>query len=130
MPSYMVSSVHRTRRSIASAFHAIERNARKNTTMMVSAAYQSGNYGDPWYNENLQQGEPFLHEIFRDLWRIIFTPSPPVANRIHRSFDRIGLMPGEFATAHIRALYAIKDRPLEHTKELARKVHSSLRPIL
>ena len=62
---------------------------------------------------------------------MVFTPSPPVAQRIYDNFDRMGLVPGEFATAHIRALYAVDDRPKEDIEKIAKNAIncvSNLRP--
>ena len=90
-------------------------------------------YGELWWKEQVAAernstdpavataaaNELDIYTIFRDLWRMIVTPSPPVAQRIHDNFERMQLVPGEFVTAHIRALYAVKDRPYKDIERMA-----------
>ena len=81
--------------------------------MVVRSRYQSFNGGSEWYNENLYPGEVDFDHLYHDVWKIFFTPSPPVATRIQRELENLGLMPGEYASAHVRALYAIAARPVK-----------------
>lgn len=76
----------------------------------VRSRYQSFNGGADWYNEQLTKGEIPFDELYHEVWKIFFTPSPPVAQAIQSEMDDLGLVPGEYSSAHVRALYAIKYR--------------------
>jgi hypothetical protein len=43
--------------------------------------------------------------VFRDVWRILFEPSPNLAARISSTQQRLGLEEGMYVSAHIRAQY-------------------------
>jgi hypothetical protein len=73
---------------------------------IVRTKYQSYDGGQGWYNERLITDEKEFNEIFHDVWRVFFTPSPPIARRIKTEMQRRGLAPGEYVSAHLRALYA------------------------
>jgi hypothetical protein len=128
VPFYMVSHVVRT-----DPVHKLEgiRKAASSSQKLVTIKYQSWNYGELWYKEETAQGEPSVYQAFQDIWRVVFTPSMPVAQRIQGSFHLMALVPGEFATAHIRALYAVNYRPEETIQAMAQNAMncvSNLRP--
>jgi hypothetical protein len=59
------------------------------------------------------------------------TPSPPVARLIKHELHRLQLTPGQYAAAHLRALYGIVDRPKFQQRKWARNAMncaSGLRP--
>ena len=58
-----------------------------------------------WYDAKRSPDEYSFNEVYHDVWRVLFTPSHPVASLIQEEFDRTGLVPGEYAAAHMRALY-------------------------
>ena len=75
--------------------------------------------------------EPIAQEVFHDIWKVLFTPSPPVANAIQEQFRDLEIFPGDYASAHIRVLYKVKDRSeKDHQKivENAMNCASQLRP--
>jgi len=90
------------------------------------------------YNELLKKDaekqtepEPDLWSFFRDVWKIMFRPSPPVEERIRQNLKALQLVPGEFATVHVRALYGIKERDAPGTLKMvtnAMNCVSNLRP--
>jgi hypothetical protein len=82
----------------------------------VRAKYQSFDRGSGWYDGNLKEGETASNDLFHEVWRIFFTPAPPVAIRIKEFMDSHGLVPGNYASARIRALYAIEHRSAGQTK--------------
>ncbi|CAB9520637.1 expressed unknown protein [Seminavis robusta] len=118
VPKYMTGDV-RTTPARGSGWNPIQSAATNRNYKLVTVAYQSWHYGDLWYNEVIQPDEPPLLVTFRHAWHIIFTPSLPVAQGIHHNFRRMGVFPGEFATTHMRALYAIQERPKEETERIA-----------
>lgn len=105
---------------------------------VVTTNYQSWNYGELFYkdllkkdaakltaaapggvvvvnninnsNNTIVEEEPDLITLYRDIWKVMFRPSPPVEKKIYRNLNALQLVPGEFATVHIRALYAVKER--------------------
>lgn len=132
VPDYMANRLKST--GVNSNWDRIVKAAGSNDTTrhkIIATQYQSWNYGELWYKEQKKEDEPDLYIIFRDIWKVVFTPSPPVAELIYTNFDRMGLVPGEFATAHIRALYAVEDRPKEEIDNIAKNAMncvSNLRP--
>jgi hypothetical protein len=128
VPSYMVPKV-----VTIDPVQKLEQIRKKANTpkKLLTCRYQSWNYGELWYNEETSQGESSVHQAFRDIWKVLFTPSFPVAQRIQDDFRRMALVPGEFATAHIRALYAVEDRPEAKIQAMAKNAMncvSNLRP--
>ena len=93
---------------------------------------QSINGGADYYNEELAAGEANFEDVYHDVWRIFFTPSPPVRQILETEMNAMGLVPGEYAAAHLRALYGrIEERPKAQAKEWtenALNCASKLRP--
>ena len=81
---------------------------------LIRTRYQSFNGGSAWYNNQTtldhEKDEPQFDAIFHKVWRIFFRPSNPVAQRIQTELDRMRLIPNHYASAHLRALYAIDER--------------------
>jgi hypothetical protein len=97
----------------------------------VRTKYQSYDGGQNWYNEQLNADEIRFNELYHDVWQLFFTPSPPVAKRIKAEMDMKGLVPGEYASAHVRALYAVQFRHMGSIKRWtvnALNCASTLRP--
>lgn len=111
---------------------------------VVTTNYQSSDYGELYYKELCKKGaadraepEPDLYGFYRDLWKVMFQPSPPVAEELQKNLRALQLIPGEFASkygvvknisrgmhqhillltdhvdlsaaVHIRALYGVKE---------------------
>jgi hypothetical protein len=103
----------------------------KGLSKIQACVYQSWNYGELYYDKHLQSEEADAKTVLRDLWNIAFTPSPPVAILIEDQYRQMGIVPGEYATAHIRALYAVKKRKPSLIQQLtinALNCASQLRP--
>jgi hypothetical protein len=83
---------------------------------VVRTKYQSYDGGMGWYNMGLKANETAFNEVFHDVWRVFFTPSPPIARRIKREMQQKGLAPGEYVSAHLRALYAQESRSAPQTR--------------
>jgi hypothetical protein len=83
-----------------------------------------------YYNELSAPGEASFADVYHDVWRIFFRPSPPVAERIERLMSN--LVPGEYAAIHVRALYGrIVNRPNDQAIAIAQNAincASQLRP--
>ena len=102
---------------------------------LIRTRYQSYNGGSAWYNNQTtldhEKDEPQFDDIFHNIWRIFFRPSPPVAQRIQDQLNKMNLIPGHYASAHLRALYAIESRDetvIHQWTENALNCASGLRP--
>ena len=83
----------------------MKRFSNENDTI-IRTRYQSVTGGAELYNQRLQEdGEYPFNDVYHDVWRIFFTPSKPVAQIIQAEMDRMELIPGHYAAAHLRALY-------------------------
>ncbi|CAB9506246.1 expressed unknown protein [Seminavis robusta] len=106
MPKFLLPELYKTQRTgnLELRFY------QKPEPMIMSTTFQSWHYGEQSYNQNKANDEPEAINVFRDAWNVMFTPSPPVAGMIANSFDQLGIVPGQYSTAHIRALYGIEAR--------------------
>ncbi|OEU14794.1 hypothetical protein FRACYDRAFT_241348 [Fragilariopsis cylindrus CCMP1102] len=55
--------------------------------------------------------EPNFETVFAHVWKIFFTPSPPVASKIQSKLDAMDLQPNHYVASHFRALYGVAERP-------------------
>jgi hypothetical protein len=85
-------------RSILKALHE-----HPNATALC-VKYQS-NSGDDYYEERRRHDEPTFVQVYPELWRIMFTPSPPIAQLFWQHLTRLNLTPRSYVAAHIRANY-------------------------
>jgi len=66
---------------------------------------------------NMPGTEPDFDTVFSHIWRVFFTPSPPVASKIQSKLDELGLKPNHYVASHLRALYGVENR----AKQLIKK---------
>ena len=101
-------------------------------TPLFRSRVQSVTGGAEMYNEELGPGEPSFEQVYHDVWRIFFTPSLPVRATIETYMKMWDFYPGEYAAAHLRALYGrTKERTDEQATEWAQNAMncaSTLRP--
>ena len=117
MPSFLVPDLYQTQQTSRLEIRGFD----KEEPMIVSTMYQSWHYGELLYNDEYKApDEPNATTVFRDVWNVIFTPSTPVANLVYNSFDTMGIRPGQYATAHIRALYARETRDAKDTERMVK----------
>jgi hypothetical protein len=64
-----------------------------------------------WYDEQLVEEEPTVMQLFHEIWKLTFTPSPKVRALIETEMQKMGLTPGAYTAAHLRVLYGMNDRP-------------------
>lgn len=81
--------------------------AKYSPQRVVTTNYQSSDYGELFYKELCQKGtaqeaepEPDLYGFYRDLWKVMFQPSPPVADELQKNLRALQLIPGEFASKY------------------------------
>jgi hypothetical protein len=77
---------------------------------LVRSRFQDYHAGMWWYDAQLVEEEPTFNQLFHDIWKLTFTPSPNVRTVIETEMQRMGLKPGAYTAAHLRVLYAMKDR--------------------
>jgi hypothetical protein len=56
-------------------------------------------------NQDLGAGESSFEQVYADMWRVLFEPSPPVKARIEGALERLGLSPKGYVSAHVRAQF-------------------------
>ena len=110
--------------------------AAKRKLRVARTKFQDTKAGEPWYNEkrNILVGmtnttsstttdivsstnnvittmeEPNYEQVFKYVWKVFFTPIQPIQNKIISELHRMKLIPGQYVTAHLRALYDRTDR--------------------
>ena len=94
---------------------------------------QTHNHGKSVYDQyHERNGERSRFEtVFHDAWRMVLTPAPPVARKIEYWMQELGLVPGQYAATHVRALYGVHNRSLaeiETWSENAIRCTTQLRP--
>jgi hypothetical protein len=111
----------------------------KGNQTVVKAQIQSNDHGSNYYNNKAlmntdeDEGPRAFREHYHDCWYSLFTPTPPLAQKIESVMDQLNLIPGEYAVAHLRALYGIEEvgREFEYIKNWTRNAIncvSGLRP--
>ncbi|CAB9509151.1 expressed unknown protein [Seminavis robusta] len=100
-------------------------NATGSGMQVMICEMQANDYGQEWYDDNPLPGDEQHARLgmFRHMWHWAFTPAPPIAQRVKDNFDRLGIVPGEYAAAHIRAVYAVKERS---EKEMTTMTHHAM----
>ncbi|KAI2501053.1 hypothetical protein MHU86_13407 [Fragilaria crotonensis] len=99
--------------------------------LIVMAKFQSNDHGAEYYNVLTAENSSTFDEVQHDIFQVLFEPSPAVARLIDVNMKALGLVPGEYAAAHFRALYARATRPSHQIKEVsvnAVNCASELRP--
>jgi hypothetical protein len=95
-------------------FHLKKHNASE---IVVKSRYQSNNGGAEYYNEHVKG--PSFANVYHDVWRAVFEPAPALANRIQDYLNRLSLQPGNYAAAHLRAVYSVHSRSPHLIKQWA-----------
>lgn len=103
IPDYMLSDVQRALRQ--ARLELIMESIENKTNNIIVSIGQSTEYHDSIYDVHLQGEEVPAVVVFKDAWNVVFSPSPAVQALIDENMGRMGLIPGEFAAAHVRSLY-------------------------
>ncbi|KAL3936645.1 MAG: hypothetical protein SGBAC_008076 [Bacillariaceae sp.] len=78
---------------------------------LLSVKFQSHDHGQKGYNRTRRSpDEPNFLQVYHDLWRVVFTPNPRIAEQIEQYMGDFQLQPGGYTTVHLRALYAVEER--------------------
>jgi hypothetical protein len=58
------------------------------------------------YDDNRQSpSEATFERVYSDVWRVLFEPSPELALVMAATYEKLGLIPGEYVSVHVRAQY-------------------------
>lgn len=98
---------------------------------VVATRLQVHDHGSKYYNDHRNADEPMLRDVYRGIWNKVFVPTLPIATLIQQQLQSLQLIPGEYAAAHVRALYVEQGRKPEQIKtwsENAVNCASTLRP--
>ena len=49
--------------------------------------------------------------VFSRVWKVLFTPSPPIQDILRSMLAKLDLVPNEYVSSHLRALYGADSRP-------------------
>lgn len=82
----------------------------------MTVRFQSHSAGAEYFDANRPYGPTFA-EVYHELWRMVFTPVPPIQRIIEDKMEEQGLIPGNYAAAHVRALYGIEERELFYIRD-------------
>mmetsp|Transcript_2643 Transcript_2643/g.4112 ORF Transcript_2643/g.4112 Transcript_2643/m.4112 type:complete len:542 (-) Transcript_2643:238-1863(-) len=84
---------------------------------VVTAKIQHHDAGHETFNklhglDVTHYGKDIFADLYHDVFRLLFEPTPPMALRISNAMDRLGLVPGHYTAAHMRARYPANRGPL------------------
>jgi hypothetical protein len=98
----------------------IRRYAQTNLTVLRTR-YQSDSAGKDIYNSARypQDNDPSFEQVFGPLWRLFFRPSPAIAAILEVQLRSNGLVPGQYVSSHLRALYQNDAVPLPLIRRMA-----------
>lgn len=124
VPSYMLAALPRKDTALSNAPRTEKLlSSHLQNQQIVWIRDQTHNHGRSDYNALQQEvvstsnnGTPPQHqlasfdEVFHDVWHMVLTPAPPVAQLIEKWMHQLDLIPGEYVSTHIRALYGVQNR--------------------
>jgi hypothetical protein len=99
------------------------------TNLIVCARIQDQHGGSEIYNQ--LEGDRAYRKVYRSLFHLLFTPSPPVAASLEEEMNDAGLVSGAYAATHLRTAYGnhpLKPRQIRHASVNAINCASQLRP--
>ena len=99
--------------------------------LIVKTKVQSSDHGAKYYNNQTEADSATFDEVQRDIFQVFFEPSRAVARQLDANMKELGLIPGQYAAAHFRALYGRDSRPPGEMKAVsvnAVNCASELRP--
>ncbi len=120
VPPWMVPTIEKRRSGVFTFSDDTLRSWSRTDLTLVRSRFQDYHGGMYHYDAQLVEEDVSFADVFHDLWRIAFTPSPPVRELLESDMTRLGLIPGQYVGAHLRALYAIDDRSKRVTRNWAK----------
>jgi hypothetical protein len=99
------------------------------TDRMVVEVRLKGNPVEHIYDENRQSSsEATFERVYSDVWHVLFEPSPKLAAVIARTYEKLGLTPGQYVSMHVRAQFAENNTDDKDSVLNALRCASSLSP--
>jgi len=90
--------------------------SKSRSVAILHCLFQAHDHGALYFNSQPQVSDGSFEQVTRGIWRVLFTPSPPVATRILQVLQKANLQPGKYVAAHLRALYAVETRDPEQVR--------------
>ena len=112
-PSLQLENVTIGKKAVAQP--VIYESTFRDDISVLRTRFQAGHSGSEWYNEQLliEEKEPSFEQVFHDVWRLSFTPATPIRTILQNEMERMDLVPGQYTSIHLRALYNTDKRPAE-----------------
>lgn len=112
VPSWLLKNLQQeTAARTATHEKQILKFANYQQARLVSVKYQSHDHGKEGYDRMRKSpDEPSFLQVYHDLWRVVFTPNPRIAEQIEKLMGDFHLQPGRYVAVHLRALYAVEER--------------------
>jgi hypothetical protein len=106
---------------------SLNRNGGRQVVVCIQD--QHWDHGEIGYNEIAKEkNETSFNDIYRDLWNLVFQPSPPVQKLLEEKLKGLDLRPAAYITTHVRALYKNDNSHNVGMVENAVRCASSLKP--
>ena len=105
VPEWLVPHTTKARSKHCTNNECFQKVMHTNTTFLLGKL-QTFDGGSVYFNE--QFNDTSYEMVYHDLFRLFFTPSPGVAKIIQEEMTTVGLIAGEYATAHYRAFYGTR----------------------
>ena len=121
VPSYMEDKLPLDDWAMTNAPRVVKNLASKQfqNKQIVWLRDQTHNHGRSDYNQHHEQLNinSNFDDVFHDAWRMVLTPAPPIAKETEYWMRKLRLVPGKYASTHVRALYGVHNRSLEQIEE-------------
>lgn len=83
---------------------------------VIEGRMQDLHGGADYYEKIVTDPNETYEKVYHNLFKALFTPSPPIQKLIDAKMNDDGLKPGEYAVAHYRAFYGYESKKHKRTK--------------
>jgi hypothetical protein len=105
MPEFLIPRIGSVEHPITAGKRLLRSIHDYPTKRAIHARIQTTHGGSEYFDDARPPGTPNYSEIFREAWRVLFTPVPRIAYQVQTFMNDNGLFPGQYAAAHARLLY-------------------------
>lgn len=110
-------------RRVATSVDQILQFGQNQRVIWLRVKFQSHDHGRAAFDkQRINAEDPSYVQVYHDTWRVIFTPTSPIAHRIEQNMQSMGLLPGRYVSAHLRALYGVPDRDEDNIRLWTRQI--------
>ena len=109
VPDYLWANFENMTVPTATSLKRVRLISKRNYTL-VRIKYQAHDHGQLFYNNTIHESEQPFQEVYHDIFRVFFTPTPPIAHEVQHQMHLLGLRPGKFIASHFRAFYGVENR--------------------